>query len=126
MSLDADTRHVVRGNAQAAELRVSRSLYGIEPIAKAAHAFTGRCFVRLDNIGDDVIVTIERKQPHDDAQVLASDMANEILDQMLRAHLKAETEAVRRLILAQAFSRTNLVHPEFDRPLPTDHGSLQT
>jgi len=43
---------------------------------------------------------------------LVDDFKKEVLDQDLREKLKAETEPVRNLILAHAFSRTGIVRNE--------------
>lgn len=45
----------------------------------------------------------------DKTQQIVNDFKKEVLDQDLRERLKAETETVRNLILAHAFSKTGLV-----------------
>ena len=100
-------------------VRIQTSVYGEQSISFAAHKFTDRCFVHLERSGADTILCrVVPKAPGDDARALAGDLANEILDQMLRARLQAETEGIRRLLLAQAFSRTNILHPELDAADP--------
>ncbi|UVT21135.1 MAG: His-Xaa-Ser system protein HxsD [Nitrospira sp.] len=44
----------------------------------------------------------------DKTQQIVNDFKKEVLDQDLRERLKAETETVRNLILAHAFSKTGL------------------
>lgn len=49
------------------------------------------------------------KLSEDKTQQIVNDFKKEVLDQDLRERLKAETETVRNLILAHAFSKTGLV-----------------
>lgn len=58
------------------------------------------------------------KSHDEDGRALAGELANEMVDQMLRQRLQEETEPIRRLLLAQAFSRTNIAHPELDEGEP--------
>ena len=44
----------------------------------------------------------------DEADRVVADFRNEVLDQVLRARIRTETEEVRNLILSLAFSRTGL------------------
>jgi len=46
------------------------------------------------------------------ADSVASDFRNEVVDQVLRERIRDETEGVRNLILALAFSKTELTETE--------------
>jgi His-Xaa-Ser system protein HxsD len=46
------------------------------------------------------------------ADSVASDFRNEVVDQVLRERIRGETEGVRNLILALAFSKTELTETE--------------
>jgi His-Xaa-Ser system protein HxsD len=43
---------------------------------------------------------------------LVADFRNEVLDQVLRERIRAETSDIRNLVLALAFSRTGLADPD--------------
>jgi His-Xaa-Ser system protein HxsD len=106
-------------DGQTAVVRVQLDLYGLDPLLAAAHKFTGRCFVHLEQEAAGVILCrIRAKQSVEDPGAIAGDFCNEVLDQTLRARLRASTEPVRSLLLAQAFSRTNLISPELDSSDP--------
>ncbi|AON55777.1 His-Xaa-Ser system protein HxsD [Herbaspirillum seropedicae] len=47
---------------------------------------------------------------------LAKQLRNEALDQQLREQIRAQTEGVRNLILAHAFSKTGLISPDGSPP----------
>lgn len=115
-----DFLHVSPGGIS---LRVQVSIYGEEGIAQAVHRFTDRCYVHLEREGDSLICRLLPKDERGDMRLVAGDLANEMLDQMLRHRLKEETEPTRRLIVAQAFSRTNVLHPELDTDDPFMTGS---
>lgn len=95
--------------------RVQPGVYGSEPIAAAVHRYTDRCFVHLEGLPDgSLLCRVVPRRTADDIRDLAGALANELLDQMLRHKLQVETEPIRRLLLAQAFSHTNILHPEVD------------
>ena len=53
----------------------------------------------------------------DDVEAILAEFRNEVLDQTLRERIRGETQEVRNLILALAFSNTGLVEdPETQAP----------
>lgn len=97
------------------EVRIQREVYDLDTIAAAAHRFTDRAYVDLSHDGDSrTICRLRPKSSLENLERLAGEFANELLDQKLRARLAEQTEPIRRLLIAQAFSRTNLLHPELD------------
>jgi len=82
-------------------------LYPLGAAQKAAHAFTGLCFVSLTKDDEEVVrchLRLKQGVTHED---LVGAFLNELLDQQLRVRLRQESEPIRRLILAQAFSLTD-------------------
>ena len=102
---DIDTRDIV----------IDLNLYGLVSIKKACYKFTSECSVQIHNISQDQ-VKITFSFPHDfdnyAKEKLLNDFHNEMLDQDLREIIFKETEPVRNLILAQAFSKTSLLESE--------------
>jgi His-Xaa-Ser system protein HxsD len=89
---------------------IDRALYDDEVIARAAYAFTNRCYVLLSAEGDDRIrIDITAKRIDDDMRALAGEFANALLDQKLRRTIARETRFVRELIVAQAFCEGDLL-----------------
>lgn len=102
-------------------VRLQVSVYGADAVARAVHRFTDRCYVHLEYDGSDhLLCRLKAKRPGDDLRALGGEIVNEALDQMLRAQLAAETEQTRLLLLAHAFSNTNILHPELDDATPSD------
>jgi His-Xaa-Ser system protein HxsD len=106
----------IPGGVDVAEGRVQVQLdlrvYRLSAIKAAAYRIADRCAVSLDAPdGDTILVTLLfRRQV---TEVAARDALlafhQEVLDQELREQLREETEPVRALILAQAFSRTDII-----------------
>lgn len=94
-------------------------VYGLEPILKTAHAYTGRCFVHLQHgEGDLVEVRLRARHSDTDLQAVFGEFANDVLDHCLRVKIAAETEGVRNLILAHALSGTSLIAAELETVEP--------
>jgi His-Xaa-Ser system protein HxsD len=89
------------------------AIYRLEAVKKAAYRFGSRCFVKLDVSGPaQVVVQLEQKPGGKENLVqVRGDFQTEVLDQELREVVAHETDAVRNLLLAQAFSRTALLDP---------------
>jgi His-Xaa-Ser system protein HxsD len=96
-------------------VRMQIALYGRDAILKAAHRFTDRCSVHLEETTDgEILCQFQVQGDPAAAEPFVAAFVNEALDQSLRAKLAEQTEPIRRLLLAQAFSRHNLIHPDFD------------
>jgi His-Xaa-Ser system protein HxsD len=109
----------IHRNGTTVVVRASTAVYGVDPVLKAAHKFSARCFVHIEPDGTDaVLCRLRAKQTLERLDVLAGEFCNELLDQALRARLAAATEPVRNLLLAQAFSKTNLIRPDLEQAEP--------
>lgn len=98
---------------------VDLSIYGIDAAMRAAHKFTGRCFVALQTAGDNILeVRLRPKRLDDDADALIGDFLNELLDQKLRAVISAETAHARDLVMAHALSLTGFIRPDLETAEP--------
>jgi His-Xaa-Ser system protein HxsD len=92
-------------------LSLNTSIYGIEAIKKAAYKFADRASVIINPVSEStvsIVFNFAGKHAENDPDQVISDFCKELLDQDLRERIKAETEPLRNLILAQAFSRTSL------------------
>ena len=89
------------------------SVYRLTAIKKAAHKFGDRFHI-LIRPGTDARVeaVLKAKTALSDPKRVVGEFCNEVLDQELRELVAQETQAVRDLILAQAFSKTSLLRPE--------------
>ena len=84
---------------------VDASVYRLSAVKKAAYRLGDRCFVQIEALaGGRIQVRLTAKSGNTPLDTLEGDFRNELLDQDLRESIAEETERVRNLILAQAFS----------------------
>jgi His-Xaa-Ser system protein HxsD len=92
--------------------QVSTDLYSKEAIFRACYQFTDRCFLFLEPAADGAIVVEFRKRhPSADLDEIAGSFANELINQKVRADIARETQGIRQLIVAQAFSGADFRDP---------------
>jgi His-Xaa-Ser system protein HxsD len=89
-------------------LHFDRSAASIDAIQRSIYRLSDR--LSCDIVpGDKAIeVVVHPADPDADVEQLLGDLRNEVLDQTLRERIRAETDDVRNLILALAFSKTGL------------------
>lgn len=114
----ADTVH--RGASSA--LRLSKAIYSGTAVSAASHRLTGLAHVVINESDDGTAWQIELRSIDNlqRAEALAGQLANDALDQTLRETLASQTQSIRAVIIAQAFSRASLLHPELDQAEPFD------
>lgn len=90
-------------------LIVDPCVYRLSAVKKAVYRFGDRCFVKIETLPDGGIqVRLTPKSDNVEVNGLEGDFLNEVLDQDLREQIAEETERVRNLLLAQAFSGLSL------------------
>jgi His-Xaa-Ser system protein HxsD len=90
------------------KLTFENSVFGHEAIKRALYRFADRCSCEIASDDKLTVVTVYSNESENPAQ-LEADIRNEILDQDLRSSIAQDTQHVRNLILANAFSKTNLI-----------------
>lgn len=85
-----------------------RAGHSVDAIQRAAYRFSDRLSCEIAATEGSVEVRAAVLDEGADADLLVADFRNEVLDQVLRERIRAETGDVRNLILAVAFSRTGL------------------
>ena len=95
------------------KLRFASAVYSLDAVKKAAYVFGDRCYAHIEVCNDVTVVTLQPKGQLPGEQ-LSGEFANEVLDQDLRQRIAAETEGIRNLIIAQAFSSASLLNPALD------------
>ena len=92
-------------------LSLNTSIYSVGAIKKAAYKFADRTSVMINPVSESAVLIVFNfvgKHAESNPEQVISDFCNELLDQDLRERIKKETEPMRNLILAHAFSRTSL------------------
>jgi len=95
------------------------NVYSLMAIKKAAYKALRAFSADITMQGELIHCQLTFSSPvsEEEAGRLVEDFKKEVLDQDLRERLQSETEAVRNVILAHAFSKTKLVN---DEPLSRD------
>ncbi|WP_422929256.1 His-Xaa-Ser system protein HxsD [Singulisphaera sp. PoT] len=84
---------------------VDPRIHRLSAVKKAAYRVGDRCFVKLEALADGGMrVGLTAKSRDFDPAALEGDFLNELLDQDLREAIAEETQGVRNLLMAQAFS----------------------
>jgi His-Xaa-Ser system protein HxsD len=94
------------------KVHLQTQIYRLSAIKKAAYQFADKSFIHIvESESASVTVEMKRKSHSIDMGDLAGSFCNEVLDQELRELVAQETEPIRNLLLAQAFSCTSLIDP---------------
>lgn len=89
---------------------VDLSVYPIELVLRACHAFTARCYVSPRAASQGLLaVDFVARDERDSLRDLAGAFSNALLDMALRALIAEETRGLRELLLAQAFCEADLL-----------------
>lgn len=90
------------------------AVYSLDAVKAACYRFLDRFVAEIELGENKVLCHLTFDDTVSDAAVNANleNLKKEVLDQDLRIRLKAETEPVRNLILAHAFSKTGLIADE--------------
>jgi len=94
------------------ELTFDKKVYEVESVKRAAHRFSDRFSVNI-SLTNELIkceFSFPANKTGESIEYSLSEFKKELLDQDLRSSIKRETEGVRNLILAHAFSKTSLVN----------------
>jgi His-Xaa-Ser system protein HxsD len=93
-------------------LTIDVRVYRLAAVKKAAYRLADRCTAIIGAPADHLLPVSLRFKPgtaEDTAREAARSFFQELLDQELRAQIAEETDAIRTLILAQAFSKADLI-----------------
>ena len=89
-------------------------VFSLTAVKKAAYRYIDSFSADISVKDDEIRCLLNFTSPKSDESCarLTDDFKKEVLDQDLREKLKAETEPVRNLILAHAFSKTGIISHE--------------
>jgi His-Xaa-Ser system protein HxsD len=96
-------------------ISLDSAVYRLTAIKKAAYKFGDRCYFQIERgENEQVKVFLRLKDPTQDISSLIGDYTIEVLDQELRESIADETDDLRNLIIAHAFSQTSLIEVEYE------------
>ncbi|MCI5054841.1 MAG: His-Xaa-Ser system protein HxsD [Flavobacteriales bacterium] len=88
------------------------SVYSLDSIKRALYKFADKGLFELKKSDSEVVVEVVSLSDGQCAESLLGQLRNEVIDQDLREMVKNETQSIRELILANAFSKTKMVSSE--------------
>lgn len=97
-------------NTNCCNIELDLTVYRLTAIKKAAYKFGGKYHIQINPaLNNKIKLTFKKKSEKIDDSTLTGEFCNEVLDQELREIVAEETEVIRNLLLAQAFSNTSLI-----------------
>jgi His-Xaa-Ser system protein HxsD len=84
----------------------------LDAVQRAVYRLSDRLSCDVSEKSDLTEVVVHPTDPDADIETLLGDLRNEVLDQVLRERIRAETSDVRNLVLALAFSKTGLTESD--------------
>lgn len=93
-------------------LSFDRTAVSLDAVQRAVYRLSDRLSCDITAKPDATVVVVHPADPDADAEALLGDLRNEVLDQVLRERVRAETSDVRNLVLALAFSKTGLAESD--------------
>lgn len=92
------------------EVTFDASMHSADAIQRAVYSLSDRlsCDIRADGANFRCVVHVDESDAGD-VDVILAQLRNAVTDETLRERIRRETEEVRNLILALAFSNTGLV-----------------
>jgi len=87
-------------------MRVSPEVYPLQVLYRTCYLFTDRCYLFLTRELESPIIKIyfAGKRPDANLKEIVGDFCNELINQQVRLTVAKETQAIRELIVAQAFA----------------------
>jgi His-Xaa-Ser system protein HxsD len=102
-------------DAVAVPITFDRATTDLDALQRAVYAVAALMTVDIRAAGSDYVCTLFARTPDADPDELRHRIRSEVIDQTLRLRIARETEPLRNLIFALAFSRTGLADAE-DQP----------
>ncbi len=89
-----------------------RTGHSIDAVQRAAYRLSDQLSCDISEGPEAIEVVVHLKDDMGEPAAVLADFRNEVLDQVLRARIRAETGDVRNLVLALAFSKTGLIEDD--------------
>lgn len=96
------------GGTGSFDLVLSRTVYSAEAVKRAAYVLMDRADIHISIDNENFICKVSPTTIDSEREKLSNDFCREVLDQDLRITVAGETEPIRNLILALAFSQAGL------------------
>lgn len=103
-------------------IEIDLQLYGEATIMKAAYWITDNHYILIEKVDNPpkALVRIRPKEESADAEAVAGEFCNRLLDQSLADRIAKETAPIRDLIMAHALSKSALINQPFETACPEE------
>jgi His-Xaa-Ser system protein HxsD len=98
--------------AAAITLAFDQATVGLDALQRSTYAVAAEMTVEIRVCGADFVCTLFRRMENTTDDELKHRFRTEVTDQVLRARIAKETEPLRNLVFALAFSQTGLAEAE--------------
>jgi His-Xaa-Ser system protein HxsD len=86
--------------------------HSVDSVQRAAYRLSDRLSCEISSTDELIEVRLSLLDESQDPDRLVAEFRNEVLDQVLRERIRAETADLRNFVLALAFSRTGLAEAD--------------
>jgi His-Xaa-Ser system protein HxsD len=86
--------------------------HSVDSVQRAVYRLSDRLSCEISSTDELIEVRLSLLDESQDPDRLVAEFRNEVLDQVLRERIRAETADLRNLVLALAFSRTGLAEAD--------------
>jgi len=93
------------------EITFDQAAFSIEAVKNAAYRMAKTLDTHIQIVGDQIVCSV-RPREEQTLDGLIDEFRREVIDHDLRIEVRKQTEGVRNLILAHAFSKTGIVTSE--------------
>jgi len=97
--------------SESLSLPVDTAIYSLEALFRVCYIFTDRCYLFLTPADESSVINvfITGKTSDCNLRAIAGEFSNELINQKVRSDIALETNAIRELIVAQAFAEADLL-----------------
>jgi His-Xaa-Ser system protein HxsD len=99
-------------SADGAEITFDQATTDLDALQRAVYALADLMTIDIRAADHEYICTLFARKPEADLETLKHRIRSEVIDQTLRLRIARETEPLRNLIFALAFSQTGLADTE--------------
>ena len=96
-------------DGEGVQITFDQAITELDALQRASYAVADQMTVEIRAIGTEYVCSLFGRGPTADPRELKHRIRSEVIDQTLRLRIGRETEPLRNLIFALAFSRTGLV-----------------
>ena len=103
---------IIKTVGSASIVELDAAIYSQDAVIRAAHRLSGSCTPVVESADGKFVVRLQGLSEEADPEAIGREFLVAALDEVLRYSLREKTEALRAVIVAEAFSKTSILRPE--------------